>query len=656
MNSTSNHTPRTGADARRVITLLIAVALGFGLHALLVPGQEAQDSTSAAPAKDAQAVQWSCSMHPHILLPEAGDCPLCGMDLTPIHAGPTGGAGGGDRNEPLLRTSPESRALMRVETFPVERRFVERDLPLVGRVTVDDTRLAHLTSWVGGRLDRLFVNSTGVQVIEGDHMVSIYSPELVAAQGEFLAALRSPALSSSEEGRGTYVEAARDKLRLLGLSHAQLAEIESAGVASEHITILAPRSGTVIEQHVFEGMYVKTGTRIFTIADLSRLWVVLDAYESDLPWLRYGQKVSFTIDAVPGEVFQGKIGLIDPVLDPATRTVKVRVQVDNTAGLLKPEMFVRAHVFATVASNGRVLDPELEGRYICPMHPEVVADGPDACPECGMDLVPAEELGYVVADTAAAVAPIVIPRSAPLITGRRAVVYVELPAEEGETGPSGIFEGREIVLGPRAGEWYVVREGLKEGERVVVKGNFKIDSALQIQARPSMMSMAGDEPGEPGPPDLTADAVQRIGNTLDAYLTLQTRLAGDDLAGARSAAAAVADALGAPVPEAFTSLAESARALADAQEMDTLRAAFQQVSDALAPLLARMPPDAVTGDAPLVRAHCPMAFDFQGADWIQRGRGILNPYFGDAMLTCGSVVEVYGDGAGQGADTAGEEK
>ncbi|MDP6518642.1 MAG: efflux RND transporter periplasmic adaptor subunit, partial [Planctomycetota bacterium] len=485
MNTTSNNTGLRGG-LLRLMLLLAAVALGYALREISGPKHGAHVPEPGAEQTEAAEVNWTCSMHPQIILPEPGDCPICGMDLTPVDLG---GGGVGDPDQALLRTSPESRALMQIQTVPVERRFVNRALPLVGRVAVDDSRLAHLSAWVGGRLDRLFVDTTGVPVIKGDHMVSIYSPELVAAQDELLAALGTPADSGAAGVRASYIEAAREKLRLLGLTVEQLGEIEASGSSSQHITILAPRSGTVIEQHVFEGMYVKTGTRIFTIADLSRVWVLLDAYEADLPWLRYGQEVSFTTDAVPGEEFRGHIGLIDPLLDPRTRTVKVRVHVDNSTGLLKPEMFVRAEVSATVAGNGRVLEPQLAGRYLCPMHPEVNAEGPAACSECGMDLVPAEELGFTAGADGNGRAPLVIPTSAPLITGRRAVVYVELPPEEGASGPSGIFEGREIVLGPRAGAWYVVKRGLLAGERVVVNGNFKLDSALQIQARPSMMSM-----------------------------------------------------------------------------------------------------------------------------------------------------------------------
>jgi multidrug efflux pump subunit AcrA (membrane-fusion protein)/YHS domain-containing protein len=227
------------------------------------------------------------------------------------------------------------------------------------------------------------------------------------------------------------------------------------------------------------------GAPIFTIADLSQLWVKLDAYESDMMWIRYGQLVEFTTEAYPSEVFKGKISFIEPTLDPKTRTVKLHVNVDNAEGKLKPGMFVRAVVRAKVAQSGTVMDPQMAGKWICPMHPSVIESERGTCEKCEMDLVTTESLGYVQVASPNE-APLVIPASAPLITGKRAVVYVRLPDTEKPT-----FEGREIVLGPRAGDYYIVESGLMEGEIVVTNGSFKIDSALQIQAKPSMMNPQG---------------------------------------------------------------------------------------------------------------------------------------------------------------------
>jgi Cu(I)/Ag(I) efflux system membrane fusion protein len=272
------------------------------------------------------------------------------------------------------------------------------------------------------------------------------------------------------------------------MSQEQIADVERNGNASDDITIFSPISGVVIHKNAVEGMYVETGTRVYTLADLTRLWVKLDAYESDLPWLRYGEQVEFSTQSLPGETFRGRISFIDPVLTADTRTVKVRVNVPNTDGRLKPGMFVRAVARPRVASDGSVVDSSLAGKWISPMHPEIVKDEPGQCDICGMDLVRAEEFGLLT-DEAAVEMPLVIPVTAPLLTGKRAVVYVRVPGQDRPT-----FEGREVVLGPRAGDYYIVREGLREGERVVTNGAFKIDSALQIVAKPSMMSPEGGVP------------------------------------------------------------------------------------------------------------------------------------------------------------------
>jgi len=278
------------------------------------------------------------------------------------------------------------------------------------------------------------------------------------------------------------LEAAREKMRLLNLSDEQVATIEKQKKPSDHITLLAPQSGIIVNLNVKEGQYVKTGDPLFGIAQLDSLWLKMEAFETDLPWLRYAQDVSFTVEAVPEKTFHGPIAFIDPQLDPIRRIIKVRVNVANKDLLLKPGMFANASVHAKVALNGKVLNANLAGKWISPMHPEIVKDSPGKCDICGMPLVKAEELGFV-APTGPVINPIQIPVSAVLRTGDRAVVYIRLP-EKSEP----IFEGREIVLGPRAGNFFIVKSGLTAGELVVTQGAYKLDSELQIKAKPSMMN------------------------------------------------------------------------------------------------------------------------------------------------------------------------
>jgi len=460
-----------------VISILIAFILGFIICKVV--------SNDPNPHKaQKQQQMWTCSMHPHIRQPKPGKCPICFMDLVPIDTS-------GEAGLREISFSEDALKLMEIQTTPVERKFVEARIRMIGKVDYDETRLKHITAWVGGRIDRLYVDFTGTQVIKGDHMVYLYSPELISTQAEFLQAAKSVQNIKSDSSeliarsiRATF-EAASEKLRLLGLTEEQIEKIEETGQPTDYITINAPIGGIVINKHITEGTYVQTGTKIYTIADLSHLWVQLDAYESDMMWIRYGQEVEFTTEAYPGEVFKGRISFISPTVDPKTRTIKVRLNISNLEEKLKPEMFVRAVVRSKIASGGKVMASDMAGKWICPMHPSVVKEKTGKCDICQMDLATTESLGLAKAKLPD-LPPLVIPATAALITGKRAIVYVQKPNTEKPT-----FEGREIVLGPRAGDYYLVKEGLAKGEVVVTNGNFKIDSALQIQAKPSMMNPQG---------------------------------------------------------------------------------------------------------------------------------------------------------------------
>ena len=475
---------------KRGVWLAVLAIMAFGLGYILRGGgrdpQTAHRHDGSA-EEQVQAQAWTSSMHPQIQQPNPGKCPLCGMDLIPVSGGGDDGAEGPRE----LKLSATAKKLAGIEVAPVERKFVKAEIRMVGKVDFDETRLREITARIPGRIDRLFVDYVGLPIRKGDHMVDLYSPELLSAQEELLQAIKaareiqSSGLSRSRETARRTIGSVREKFRLWGLTKKQIEEIERRGTATDHMTIYAPMSGIVIHKNALEGMYVKTGTKIYTIADLSHAWVRLDAYESDLAWIRYGQEVEFQTEAYPGQDFKGWIAFIDPVLDGSTRTVKVRVNVPNPDGNLKPGMFVRATVMSELAADGAVMSSALAGKWICPMHPGVVKDRLGACDICGMPLERSESLGYESVDRSAVKKPLVIPASAPLITGKRAVVYVADPDEEGT------YEGREVTLGSRAGEYYIIQEGLAEGELVVVNGNFKIDSAVQILAKPSMMSPEG---------------------------------------------------------------------------------------------------------------------------------------------------------------------
>lgn len=383
-------------------------------------------------------VVWTCSMHPQIQLPQPGKCPLCFMDLIKLEIDANKAAAESYRQ---IELDSNARKLAEIEVSPVTRKSVSTNLRMVGKVDYDESLVGTISAWTAGRIDRLYIAKTGSFVRKGQPMAAIYSPELYAAQAELIQAiaaqskLKANSSSLIRTSIANNISAAKEKLHLLGLSKGQIASISKQSTPSKNITLRAPQSGIVIRKDVVEGSYVKTGQSIYSIADLSAVWVVLEAYETDLAWIKEGDTVEFSTEAFAGEQFKGRIVYIDPVVNPQTRTVAVRLEVKNPEGKLKPGMFVQA---AQKTGADKALG--------------------------------ADEM------------PLVIPVSAPLLTGKRAIVYVQVAGKEG------VYEGREIVLGPKSGNMYVVKSGLVEGELVVSKGSFKLDSALQIMAKPSMMS------------------------------------------------------------------------------------------------------------------------------------------------------------------------
>jgi Cu(I)/Ag(I) efflux system membrane fusion protein len=616
---------RTFAIACVSAAALIGIGLVLGL-AIGRGGEGVPAGEGLAGADEAGVEMWTCAMHPQIRQPRPGQCPICAMDLVPV----TGG-GGDDLGPRDLRLSDAARKLAEIQTAPVERRAVVTEVRLAGKVEYDETRVSHITAWVPGRLERLYVDYTGVTVKRGDRMVSLYSPELLAAQEELIQSLRAVRdlsqsdVASLKRTAARTVEAAREKLGLWGLTPGQIAEIESRGTAADKVDILAPAGGVVVDKNALQGQYVSTGTRIYTIADLSVVWVKLDAYESDLVWMRAGQHVEFAAEAFPGQEFEGEVVFVDPVLNPDTRTAKVRVNLDNPGGRLKPGMFVRAVVTAGIGAGS-------DGR-----------------------------------------APLVIPATAPLLTGERAVVYVE-------TEP-GLYHGAEVVLGPRAGDYYIVEQGLEEGQRVVTRGNFKIDSAIQIMAGPSMMNPEGGGPapghdhGAHGRPE--ADGMEgaagsrtwqryhappefrrQLDEVYQAYLHVHRGLSQDDLdegkAGARMLLEALAGVdmklVGEPAHSAWmktlADLEKSSRAVSSAGDIAKAREAFSPLSEAAYAAARQF---GTGGRMPLNRFHCSMAFDDRGAYWMQSNEEVENPYWGSVMYRCGEMTETVADGAEGGA-------
>ncbi len=620
----------------KISYLIAGILIGLLFYGLFFSsGRVDQGQAEAEAANGQEPTTWTCSMHPQIQQPEPGQCPICGMDLIPIETTEE------DTGPRELEMSKAAMALAEIQTVPVRRNFVEHELRLVGKVEYDETRIKYITAWFPGRLERLFVDYTGTPVRDGDHLVEIYSPSLLTDQEALLQAknaVENLGKSASEQvlnSRLKTLERARERLRLLGLTDQQIKDIEEKGTPSDRVTFYSPINGVVIHKNAMEGDYVQTGTRIYTIADLSYVWVRMDAYESDLEWIHYGQEVEFTTVSYPGEVFKGRISFIDPFLNEKTRTVKVRVNVKNPNGKLKPEMFVHAVVRSKVNSEGDVYDLNLAGKWISPMHPEIIKDKPGTCDVCGMPLVKAETLGFIGTQQKDATPPLVIPDSAPLITGKRAVVYIQVPNQDKPK-----FEGREIVLGPRLKDHYIVHSGLAEGEEVVVKGNFKIDSALQIQAKPSMMSSAevaaepAHSPGmrqAPQAPEKQSIPEKVLPDLLSVYEKMQDALAQDDLQSAQSASKDWVEIV--TQHDLSEEIEMPGHGVMHAKDLSGAREAFQKISNTLIAALEQY-------GAPKETIHvlyCPMAFNNKGAYWLQKEHEVRNPYFGESMLTCGEV-------------------
>ncbi len=385
-------------------------------------GHEGHDHKSAEPTV------WTCSMHPQIRQDKPGLCPICTMELIPLEAM---GSGGDDADPNEIAMSESAAALASIQTMLVSRGVPEKTVLLLGKVQADERNIAKLTARFGGRIEKLFVNFTGQNVRKGEKLGTIFSPSLVTAQRELLEAI------SFKETRPALYIAARSKLRLWDLTDDQISGIEENGEPQVYFDVQSPISGTVFKRYVTIGDYIKEGTGLFEIVDLTKVWVMLDAYESDLPWINYGDSVNVSFQALPGKNYTTKVSYIDPFLNSDTRVAKVRVELLNNNLELKPEMFANAIVESKIAESSE---------------------------------------------------QILIPKSALLWTGKRAVVYVRVQDREFPT-----FLYREIVLGPEAGAFYVVADGLEVGEEIAVNGVFKIDAASQLQGLPSMMNPDGGE-------------------------------------------------------------------------------------------------------------------------------------------------------------------
>jgi len=426
------------------IIVILAVLAGAGyltrgrwLH-YLHKGEAGPGALGGDAAKAKEC--YVCPMHTQIVREKPGDCPICGMSLVKKTVGAEGGktaekTGDMDRLG-KISLDPRQRMLANVATSMVMPMELSQDVNTVGLVKYNEATIKKVSAWFPGRVEKLYVDFTGQPVKKGEKIISIYSPELVSTEKEYLiakdAAGRLGSTEFKEITRSTedMLDAARTRMKLWGITNAQIDELDRTGKLRTNVDVYSPIAGTVVEIMAREGNYLAEGSELYKVADLSRVWVLADVYEYELHKVGMGSKVEVTTEAYPGRTFTGRVSFIDPSVNTDSRTVKVRAEFSNPGGLLKPEMFVNVRISSR----------------------------------------PVRALS--------------VPASAVLYTGTRNIVWVE--------SEPGVFEMRDVQLGMRSGDSFQVLSGLNEHEMVVSQGGFLIDSEAQLRAS------AGGMAGMPG--------------------------------------------------------------------------------------------------------------------------------------------------------------
>jgi Cu(I)/Ag(I) efflux system membrane fusion protein len=430
-----------------------------------------------------------------------------------------------------LPLDEKQRRALGIVSEVVKKRVLAREIRSYGEFRADETVQKVVSAWIGGRIERMYADFTGVRVEKGLHLFDIYSPELYSAQEELLLAIQaieeSPEEGPLRKSRIRMRQLAMDKLALLGLSPDQIDQIERERQPRLTLRIDSPSTGIVLEKMGHSGMYVQKGQPIYRIADLSSLWLILEIHESDLSWIALGQDVEIRTDALNRAPRTGRVGFIEPVLNRKTRTARVRIDVPNEDGALRIGMFASAIVFAALTHEGDLAMPRLEGSYACPMHPlQRSSLSGEMCPVCGMDLAASPP---VPGDVPQAV--LAIPREAVLSTGTRHLVYMETLFGDftSEGGVREFIPGNasysafEVRLGPLAYEWEVHENGhrLRRGafypllsgsaaspaagdmrlipniSRVVLNGQFLIDSQMELTGKPSLVGSRDGSAADP---------------------------------------------------------------------------------------------------------------------------------------------------------------
>lgn len=593
---------------KNIIYIGIALIVGLLGGFLLFGGDSTDKATNSAKDNHEHSEEiatnqmWTCSMHPQIMQPEPGDCPICGMDLIPAESG----ADGLNANE--IKMTDNAMALANIQTSLVgQGQIGNNSLKLSGKIKANEESNAVQVTYFGGRIEKLYVNSTGERVGAGQRLATIYSPELVAAQQELLTA------SSLKESQPELYKAVRNKLKLWKLSEKQINAIENSGKVQENFPVYATVSGTVTQKMVEEGDYVKQGQPLYKIANLNTVWAEFDAYENQIASLKEGQTIKVTTNAYRNEVFDAKVSFIAPLLNSATRTVVVRAVLQNKKDLFKPGMFVEGKIEGARTSTENTVS---------------------------------------------------VPSTAVMWTGERSVVYVK-------TDPNkAVFEMKEVLLGNATGDSYTVLEGLKNGDEVVTNGTFTVDAAAQLQGKKSMMNQEGgktmtgheghlgmQEDGSGENMDVTNHSQMkeriRVSNkfqnqleqVFDDYILLKDALVNDDTKGAQQAGEQINQSLKKVDMKLLSDkkahnhwmtiqkeLKSSADAIENSSDIAAQRGHFKHLS---AHMISGVQLFGVNQNVYI--QFCPMADNNKGAYWISLEEEVRNPYYGEAMLTCGEV-------------------
>ena len=536
---------------------------------------------------------WTCSMHPQIRQNEPGDCPLCGMDLIPLESTD------GELDPMAVSMSPTAMQLAQVQTLVVDKGKTNKSIRLNGKVQADERLLSTQSSHIPGRIEKLSVNFTGEFVSAGQVLANVYSPELVTAQEELFEAKKI------KESQPALFNAAKEKLKNWKLSDKQIDQIVKSNKTIEQFPILANVSGYVTKKMVNLGDYIKQGEALYEIADLSKVWVLFDVYETDMTWINKGDAVIYTVQSIPGKTFKGKISYIDPVIDPKTRVAKARLEATNKGLMLKPEMFTTGTIEAKTNTNYTSLT---------------------------------------------------VPKTAVMWTGKRSVVYVMQMSAQGVS-----FIMREVTLGPELGESYVIEDGLQPGEEIAINGTFSIDAAAQLAGKPSMMNpeggvaMTGHNHGgntnsnmEKMPVSskkttISEDAKKSLQPLFDNYFKLKIALASDDFEKAKASGVAMNNSLGKIDMNLFkgdahslwmqqsTALKPSLQHIEHLGDIKAIRGKFISISNLMIAIAESFAPLSTA----IYIQNCPMADSNKGADWLSLDKEIQNPYFGESMLSCG---------------------